>query len=54
MTAPTPVLSEPEDKVGHGGLGVNEGIVLESGTEVISVVKDLGADLLFERLGQFS
>ena len=41
MTAPSPVLSEPEDNVRCGGLGVDEGIVLKSGTEVISVVEDL-------------
>ena len=54
MTASPPVLSKSKDKVGCGGLGVDKGIVLESGTEVTSVVEDLGADLLFERLGQFS
>ena len=52
MTAPPPVLSESEDNVRCGGLRVDEGIVLESGTEVISVVEDLRANLLFERLCQ--
>ena len=51
MTAPPPVLSESEDNVGCGGLRVDKGIVLESRTEVISVVENLGANLLFERLG---
>ena len=52
MMAPPPVLSESEDNVGCGELRVDTGVVLESGTEVISVVEDLGANLLFKRLGQ--
>ena len=52
MTAPPPVLSESKDNVRCGGLRVDESIVLESGTEVISIVEDLRADLLFKRLCQ--
>ena len=48
---PPPVLSKSKDEVGCGRLRVNEGVVLESRTEVIFVIKDLGANPLIERLG---
>ena len=54
MTTPPPALSESKDKAGCGQLSMDKGILFESRTEVISVVEDLRANLLFERLSHVS